>query len=265
MILNTLIFFVFGLMIGSFLSVVISRLETDETIIFGRSKCPKCQNKLRSYELVPLLSFVVLKGKCRHCKEKISIFYPFVELVTGLLFALLYIRFADVLIGANLYLFFAFYLLVIMIFVVVFFFDIFHYIIPDKVVIPAIVVSAVLAVINIIFHLDFFIFKPEVLNILLGPVIGGGLFLILVLATKEKGMGWGDVKLGLLIGIILGYPLILVSLFFSFTIGSIVSIILIAAKKKTRKDIVPFGPFLVIGALLALFIGKYIVNWYLGG
>jgi leader peptidase (prepilin peptidase)/N-methyltransferase len=243
-------------------------METDESIVFGRSKCPSCKNQLRSYELVPLLSFMILKGKCRQCKEKISTFYPFVELVTGLLFALLYFRFADVLAGVNMYLFFAFYILAIMVLVVVFFFDIFHYIIPDKVVIPATIIAAFFAIINIVFHsawkLDFLVYSPTIWNLVLGGVIGGGFFLILVLISGEKWMGWGDVKLGTFLGIILGYPLILVSLFFSFTIGSIVSIILIVAKKKTRKDIVPFGPFLVIGALIALFVGRYVVNWYLG-
>lgn len=261
---NTITFFIFGTIIGSFLSVVISRLETDESIVFGRSKCPKCNNNLRSYELVPLLSFVILKGKCRHCKERISTLYPFVELVTGIFFALLYFRFADVLTGINLYLFLALYMLIIMAFIVIFFIDIFHYIIPDKVVIPAIVLSVIAVILCVTLKLDFLVYKPEIMNIILGPIIAGGFFLILVAASKEKWMGWGDVKLGTLLGIVLGYPLILVALFFSFTIGSIVSIILIVAKKKTRKDIISFGPFLVIGALIALFVGKFIINWYLG-
>jgi len=98
----------------------------------------------------------------------------------------------------------------------------------------------------------------------LGLLIGGGFFLILVLVSKEKWMGWGDVKLGLFVGAILGYPLVILAIFNSFIIGSVVSIFLMATGRKKRKDVIPFAPFLVAGALIALFFGKYIIEWYLG-
>jgi len=262
------LFFIFGLIVGSFLSVVVSRLETGEGFLFDRSKCPKCKKKIKSYDLVPLLSFMVLKGKCRHCEKKISVFYPIIELATGILFALLCYRFIDVFDGANLYLFFSLHLLVLASLIAVFFYDWFYYIIPDKVLFPVGILTLLAAIINILFAksagLDFFIYQPDILNLALGLLIGGGFFLILVLVSREKWMGWGDVKLGAFLGILLGYPSILVALFFAFITGSIASIVLILLKKKKMKDIIPFGPFLVLGGLIALFAGKWIVRWYLG-
>ncbi|MDO8260776.1 MAG: prepilin peptidase [Candidatus Magasanikbacteria bacterium] len=263
-----ILFFIFGLIVGSFLSVVISRLETGESIFIGRSKCPGCKKKIKSYDLVPLLSFMVLKGRCRHCEKKISLFYPLVELATGALFALLYWRFADVFAGLNLYLFLGLHLLILAALIVVFFYDWFYYIIPDKVLIPVGLVVLVVAVINVLFAkqsgLDFFIYSPNILNLVLGLIIGGGFFLFLVLISREKWMGWGDVKLGAFLGLFLGYPSILVALFFAFILGSIASVVLVLLKKKKMKDIIPFGPFLVLGGLIALFAGRFIVNWYLG-
>ncbi|MDD5731986.1 MAG: prepilin peptidase [Patescibacteria group bacterium] len=263
-----ILFFIFGLIVGSFLSVVVSRLETGESILGGRSQCPKCKKKIRSYDLVPLLSFVVLKGRCRYCEKKISLFYPLIELATGILFALLLYRFSDIFTGANLYLFFGLHLIILASLVAIFFYDCFYYIIPDKVLVPAGLTTLVLAIINVLlakrFQLDFFIYQPEIWNLVLGIIIGGGFFLLLVLISKERWMGWGDVKLGVFLGLFLGYPSILVALFFAFILGSIYSVVLLLSKKKKMKDAVPFGPFLVLGGLIALFAGKFIVSWYLG-
>jgi len=255
-------------MVGSFLSVVVSRLETGESIWKGRSKCPKCKKKIKSYDLVPLLSFIVLKGRCRYCEKKISVFYPFIEIITGALFALLFYRFGDVFAGANLYLFFGLHLIILAALIAIFFYDWFYYIIPDKVLIPIGAIVLVVAIINSLFSkqlgLDIFVYAPGILNLVFGLLIGGGFFLILVLVSKEKWMGAGDAKLGAFLGLFLGYPLILVALFFAFILGSLYSIILIILKKKSMKDVIPFGPFLVLGGLIALFVGKFIVNWYLG-
>jgi len=263
-----ILFFIFGIIVGSFLSVVVSRLETGESILGGRSQCPKCKKEIKSYDLVPLLSFIVLKGRCRHCEKKISLFYPLIELAMGFLFALLIYRFGNVFSGTNLYLFFSLHLIVLASLVAVFFYDWFYSIIPDKVLIPVGLAVLVAAIINVLFSkqlgLDFFIYKPEVLNLVYGLLIGGGFFLILVLISREKWMGWGDVKLGIFLGIFLGYPSILVALFFAFILGSIYSVVLLLLKKKKMKDAVPFGPFLVLGGLIALFAGKWIVGWYLG-
>lgn len=262
------LFLIFGLMVGSFLSVVVSRLETGETIWKGRSQCPGCKKKIKAYDLVPLLSFVVLKGRCRHCEKKIGAFYPLIEIITGVIFALLFYRFSDVFMGANMYLFFGLHILILASLIAVFFYDWFYYIIPDKILIPIGAVVLVAALINTLLSrvlgLDFFVYVPNIWNLIFGIIIGGGLFLVFVLVSKEKWMGWGDVKLGAFLGAILGYPLVLVALFFAFILGSIYSIFLIVQKKKSMKDVVPFGPFLVLGGLIALFAGKFLINWYLG-
>lgn len=261
------LFFIFGLIVGSFLSVVVSRLETGERFFWGRSKCPSCKKKIKSYDLVPLLSFVILKGRCRHCEKKIGLFYPLIEFSTAVLFALLFWRFAGVFVDANLYLFLAVHFVILASLIAVFFYDWFYLIIPDKVLIPVGLVVLVLAVINILFAkqigLDFFVYPPEIWSLILGLLIGGGSFLFLVLISREKWMGYGDVKLGAFLGLFLGYPLILVALFFAFILGSLYSIILILLKKKKIKDIIPFAPFLVLGGIMALFAGKWIIKWYL--
>jgi len=261
--------FLFGLMLGSFLSVVVGRLETGETVIFGRSKCPKCKKVIKGYDLVPVFSFIFLKGRCRHCQEKISLFYPFIEIITGTLFALLFWRFFGSFTDTNLYIFLFLHLFVIANLVVVFFYDWFYYIIPDKIVFPTLSMLVVFALIDIFLRsssgFDFLSYSNvNIWPLLLGVIIGGGFFLILVLLSKEKWMGWGDVKLGLLLGVLLGFPNILVALFFAFVTGSIYSLALIGMKKKKMKDIIPFGPFLVIGGIIALFLGKWLINWYLG-
>jgi len=165
----TVLLFLLGLIIGSFLSVVVERLEEDSSsIVTGRSRCPKCKKELKSYDLVPVLSFFILKGRCRYCKEKISSFYPTIEILTGLLFALLYARFAEVMTGTNFYLFMAIYIVVISVLVAILFFDAFYYIVPDKIVIPATVLVVVLAIANILasakYGSDFMVYAPGILS-----------------------------------------------------------------------------------------------------
>uniref|UniRef100_A0A7C4R535 Prepilin peptidase n=1 Tax=candidate division CPR3 bacterium TaxID=2268181 RepID=A0A7C4R535_UNCC3 len=264
----SILIFIFGIIIGSFLSVVIGRLETGEPITFGRSQCPKCKKNIKYYDLVPLLSFVFLKGRCRDCQKKISLFYPFIELVTGILFVALFWRFWSGYFDSDFVLFFIIHLFILSSWVVVFFYDWFYTIIPDKVVLPAILITFIIGVLNLILKpingIDIFIYNNNsIVPFILGIVIGGGFFLSLVLISREKWMGWGDVKLGLLLGLVLGFPNILMALFFAFIIGSIYSLFMIGAKKKKIKDIIPFGPFMVMGGIITLFLGKWIWLWYL--
>ncbi len=265
---NILLLFILGLLVGSFLSVVISRLDTKEGFLKGRSRCPKCKAKILAKDLVPIFSYLILKGKCRKCGENISLFYPIIEITTGFLFALTYIRFYDVLGGPNLYLFLLLHFFIISVLLVIFAFDSVNYLIPDKIVIPSIIVVFIFSCMNILLNptlgSDFLLYRPFLVNLIWGVIIGGGFFASLVLISSEKWMGWGDVKLGVFLGIALGYPLILVTIFSSFIIGTLYSLALIVLKMKTRKDIIPFGPFLVLGAFVAIFLGKYILNWYLG-
>jgi len=247
--------FVFGLVIGSFLNCVIYRLEEGKSFLKGRSFCPKCKHILGWQDLIPVLSFIFLKGKCRYCNKKVSWQYPLVEFATGILFLLVCLNFGI----WNLEPFY--YLLISSLLIIIFVFDLKHYIIPDGVVYTAIVASFAY---NLVYSL-FAIHNPQFfLQSLLAAFLAAGFFLLIVLVSKGQWMGVGDIKLAFLMGLFLGWPNILIALFSAFFIGAVVGIGLIILKKKGLKSEVPFGPFLAIGTFLALFSGGGILTWYFG-
>ncbi|MFH1840961.1 MAG: prepilin peptidase [Candidatus Shapirobacteria bacterium] len=227
--------FLFGLGVGSFLNVVIWRLNHHLSPVAGRSFCPKCRHKLSWYDNIPLLSFVLLRGRCRCCRKKISLQYPIVELATAIL---------------TLQIFFNYYnfynLLLTYALIIIFVSDLRYYIIPDEVIYPLLVISL--------------IFFPQ--NFLIG-LASAGLFLFLVVITRQKGMGWGDVKLAGLMGLVLGWPNILTALYLAFLTGALAGVILILIKRKRFGQIIPFGPFLAGATYLALLYGEEIKNWAL--
>ena len=234
---------------GSFLNVVILRLEKGEGgILTGRSKCPKCGKVLNWYELIPLLSFIFLGAKCRKCHKSISIQYPLVELLTAFLFALLFWKF-----GLSWRLFFLYPLFSILLILLVS--DLRTMLIPD-----------IVACIGIGLSLIFLLSTNYKLlpNFLLAVVILGGFFALLVLVSREKWMGRGDILIGVLIGLILGYPNVLVALFLSFILGAAVGATLLLFKLKKFQSQVPFGPFLIFATFVTIFWGEKIINWYLG-
>lgn len=257
------IFFILGLMIGSFINVLVYRLNVAESFVSGRSKCPKCHHTINWYDNIPVISFVLLKFQCRSCKEKISWQYPLVELSTGLLFATVASVFFNASDPANWS--FVIYLLgVISALVVIFVYDLLYLEIPDVILWPA--VAWALA-----FGLFFnFYGAAASQNMNLGffsKLTAAGaafaFFFLLSKLSKEKWMGMGDAYLAILLGLILGWPQIILALFLAFFIGSIYGIILILAKMKTMKSQVPFAPFLVLGTLIALFFYESIISWYL--
>ena len=263
--------FIFGLIVGSFLNCVIYRLQTDEKVGgMSRSHCVKCGHILRWYDLIPVLSFLMLRGKCRYCKKPISIQYPLVEIATGLLFVLIFWHwhfglwiFSDFgfLISGLIHYFY--YLIISCFLIVIFVYDLKHYIILDKVIYPAIILTLIY---QIIFNFQFSIFNFQLNNFLytlFAAVLAAGFFAMLVFGSRGKWMGVGDIKLGFLMGLILGYPQILTGLFLAFLFGAIIGTGLIILKKKTLKSEVPFGPFLVTGTFVAMFWGQQILNWYL--
>lgn len=257
--------FVIGLCIGSFLNVVICRLKTKESILFTRSHCPECKNLLKWFEMVPVLSFLLQGGKCRSCGRKINWQYIWVETATGCLF-LHVIDHGLQITNLNLTdLVSTLLLLVIVCFlVIIFVYDLKHYIIPDKIVYPAILVALAFNLFTDLYsgHLLFSIDSSTV-NGLLAAFLAGGFFLSLILVSKGKWMGLGDVKLAALMGLILGWPNILLALFLASLLGAIVGIILVLRGMKSMKSQVPFGPFLVSATLLSIFYGHQIVGWYL--
>jgi prepilin signal peptidase PulO-like enzyme (type II secretory pathway) len=229
-------FFLIGLAVGSFLNCLIHRLETGESVIKKRSYCPYCKKILSWFELIPLMSFILQGGKCRKCHKKISWQYPLVELLTGAFFAF---------IGFN-----VFWLFIVSCLVVIFVYDLKHYIIPNEVIYPAIIIA--------------FLYRLfDGFNYFLAAILVGAFFLVIVLVSKGKWMGVGDIKLALFMGLILGWPKILVALFLAFLIGALVSVILILFKKKTLKSQIPFGPFLSGATIVAMFWGNFLIDWYL--
>ncbi len=242
-----LLVFIFGLIIGSFLNCAIFRLEQGKKFIKGRSYCPHCLHNLSWSDLIPLISFFLLKAKCRYCQKKISWQYPLVELITAFSFVLIFWQTKE---AFDLFFLFIIFSFLIMIFI----YDLKHLIIPDSLIIFPLLITFIYFLgknINFLNHFSagFFSFL---------------FFLLIVVATLGKGMGIGDVKLVFFLGFLLGYPNILVALFLSFLFGGIIGIGLIIARKKQMKSEVPFGPFLVIGTTIAYFWGSSLVNWYFG-
>jgi leader peptidase (prepilin peptidase)/N-methyltransferase len=248
-----LITFLFGLAIGSFLNCIIYRLQAEKNFLRGRSFCPHCKHILSWQDLIPLLSFVILKGKCRYCGKKISCQYPLVELATGILFVLIVDNQLSSITLQNLLSTF-YFLLIICFLIIIFVYDLKHYIIPDKIIYPAIITALVYNLLDT---------KYLVVNTAPAALGAGAFFLTIVLVSKGKWMGLGDVKLAFLMGLFLGFPNILTALFVSFLMGAIVGLGLIMAGKKTLRSEVPFAPFLVGGTFLTIFWGRELINWYL--
>ena len=260
MILTSLIYFfifLFGLAIGSFLNCVIYRLEKGENFIMGRSHCPHCGHVLSWQDLIPIFSFLFLRGKCRYCQKPISWQYPLVEISTGLLFLTTYNLQLTTYNLQNL-LVFSYWLFVVCCLVIIFVSDLKHYIIPDRVIYPAIVIA-------FLYNIHQFAIDNQQLTInnFLFAFGAAAFFLTIVLISRGKWMGVGDIKLAFFMGLFLGWPKILFALFLAFFIGAIIGVGLIIFGKKTLKSEIPFGPFLVSGTFLALFFGQKILDWYL--
>jgi leader peptidase (prepilin peptidase)/N-methyltransferase len=251
-----LIFFCFGLIIGSFLNVVIFRLNTSKSL-GGRSACMICAKKLTWYELIPLFSFLGLKGRCSGCKSKISLQYPLVEVISATVFALLFLKFQDVF-WANTLVFivtYAYYTLMFSILLVISVYDLKHKIIPDMLSL----FFGILAI-GLFFFLDFnfSIHLPTIFQFLSGFIIALPLLLMWLLSGGAW-MGFGDVKLALGLGWFLGLSGAIFGLLFSFWSGAIIGVILVAFTKKYGiKSEIPFAPFLVLGTFLSFIFELHI-------
>jgi len=240
-----------GAIVGSFLNVCILRLPKEESIITPGSHCPHCKKPIAFYDNIPLVSYFILRGKCRHCKKKISLQYPIVEGITALSSLLLFIKFGP---SLPYLLYFAFVSSLIVITGI----DLSHQIIPDLISLPGIGVGL----------LGSLLFLPlTFLNSLFGVLLGGGsLFLVATLYQwlfKREGMGGGDVKLLAMIGSFLGWKAVILTILLGSLIGSITGIVIILLKGKDFKYAIPFGPFLSLSAVISLFYQNEIISWYL--
>jgi len=239
-------FIIAGLFIGSFLNVVIYRVPRKKSVVKPSSFCPVCKKKIAFYDNIPLISYAILKGKCRNCKSRISFIYPLVEFLTAILFLTNYVLFGlsvKAILG----------IILCSLLVAVSFIDINFRIIPNAIVLPFTVLG--LAV-NIISNISSW-WMPLVFS------IGAFLFMLIIHLIYPAGMGMGDVKLSLMIGAFL-VKNVVAALFLGFLAGSIFGLIFIAAKKKKLKQTMPFGPFISIGSVIALFWGNFILKWYIG-
>ena len=246
-----LISIIFGALVGSFLNVCIFRLPNEESIIWPGSHCPHCEKPIRFYDNIPLISFLVLKGKCRDCRAPISLQYPLVEGITALSTLFLIIKFVP---SLSYLVYFAFVSALIVITVI----DLYHQIIPDVISLPGIGVGLLVSLI-----IPQITFSNSLIGVLLG---GGSLFLVATLYQwlfKREGMGGGDVKLLAMIGAFLGWKAVLLTILLSSLIGSVTGILMMVVKGKDFKYAIPFGPFLSLGAVISLFYGEEIVRWYL--
>lgn len=259
--LMPIILFIFGTMVGSFLSVLIHRIHEGKSgVIFGRSECPKCKYKLRPLDLIPVFSFIATFGKCRNCKKSISITYPALELMTGFTFLALYLFAPRIfeLHGASYstgYLHTVlFYYLAFAGLIYTFFYDLKYMEISDRILLPLIGLGVVLP-----FTPNYFL-EPS--NMALGLLIPVLFFGFQILISKGKWIGGGDLRIGALMGVLLGWQAVLVGLMAGYFLGAIVSIGLLMSRKFTRKSMIPFGPFLVVGAYIAFFYGQRIIDWY---
>lgn len=249
--LNLLIFFLFGAAIGSFLNVLIDRLSTGRDFVKGRSYCEHCKKTLKAHDLIPLFSFLVLKGKCRYCHTKIPVRLFFVELFVAILLPAVYLYSAT----ADLNIISGFCLAIILVcFVGIFVADFVYGIIPDGFVLVSLAASLLFVILN---HLGFS-------NHFLAGIGSLVFFLSLFLITRGKGMGFGDVKLSFVLGFLLGFPNIVVALYMAFLTGAAVSIILVVWRRiRFFGGTIPFGPFLIASTVIAFFFGDMIVRQFL--
>lgn len=238
--------FILGTVIGSFLNVVIHRLPEGLSLASPGSHCPKCRSPIRWYYNVPVLSWFILRGRCKDCGAPISWRYPAVEILTGILFLAVYVVHGTTVHTVILMAFFA-------ALVAITFIDIDHFRIPDKIVLPG-AAAALVASIAI---------EPGRWWVYLAAAFGGSLFLLILGLVWRGGMGMGDVKMALMMGAVLG-PSTMVALFVAFLTGGVGGALLIAFGIKSRKDRIPFGPYLAFGSAVAGLFGRQMLDLYLG-
>ncbi len=237
--------FIFGLALGSFLNVVINRLGSDKSALKGRSVCPHCRAVIAWYDNIPLISFAILGARCRSCHQKISWQYPLVELGTAIALVLLYFRF-DIMPTFWGYALFTAFLIII------FVYDLKTYLILDRVSVPAMGIACIVSI----------LLGRDVVSLLLGATLGAGFFAAQFFLSGGTWVGDGDIRLGAVMGLMLGWQLLLVALFIAYVIGAAVGIVLLASRRKQASSQVPFGPFLTLATFVTLLYGQELLTWY---
>ncbi|MEK7529109.1 MAG: prepilin peptidase [Patescibacteria group bacterium] len=251
--------FLLGSALGSFISVISYRLHSKKTgIITGRSQCPDCEAPLQTRDLIPLISYLYLRGKCRHCNKEISYLYPLLEIISGFLFVTLFFKFPfiDDALNVNgnfifLYALWGFYTFIL---IFTFLHDLRYFKTSDQILIPGILVGLIAT---------FSSLTPHLIDSLLGLGIAVTFFGLQIAISKGRWLGGGDLRVGALMGVILGWKLTVLALIVAYMTGSVVGVT-VAIKKGHIRDVkIPFAPFLVVGTFIAFYYGDVILGWYL--
>ena len=243
---------VFGACIGSFLNVVIYRVPLGQSLVTPPSRCPRCGYRLKWYDNIPVIGWLLLRGRCRECRNSISIQYPIVELVTAVLFVVIvWVTPPGPLLAGR--------LLLLCILIALFGIDLEHQILPNTITLPGIAAGLLLSTITI---------PPGLRDALIGTVLGGGVLYAIAWGyywwRREEGLGMGDVKMLAMIGAFLGWKMVLVTLVLSSFSGALIGVSLIALQRGSMKLALPFGTFLAAGAVAAMLVGQPLADWYAG-
>ncbi len=255
---SIVLFFIIGGFIGSFLNVVILRLYKKEQFIKGRSMCFNCGHILNKLDLIPIASFLFLKGKCRYCGIALSLQYPIIELLTGILFAFLFINYYELLITSYEFLFLLFLGSSL---IILFIYDLKYKLVPHEIIWPTVVGAIAYKTIPLMLNTKYLTLNALYYDFL-SAIFATAFIVFIVVITKQKGMGWGDAPLTFIITFIPGFPYNLFVFWLSFIIGGITGIVLLILRKAKLKTEVPFGPFL-IGALgLVAILNYFNINFF---
>ena len=259
-----------GLCLGSFVNALVWRLHEQESktkkskkenlsIARGRSMCPNCNHSLAATDLIPVLSWIMLGGKCRYCSKPISVQYPLVELATASLFVASYIWWPASF-DAPQAAIFVLWLVLLTGFMALVVYDLRWYLLPNRIVYPLSMIAGLMAIVKIsVSDEPVYAFLSTVLAV----VLGGGIFYLLFQVSNGKWIGGGDVKLGAVLGLVVGAPAnALLVIFLASLLGSIVSLVLIASKRRKKSSLIPFGPFLIAAAVITVLFGSNILDWY---
>lgn len=238
--------FIIGACVGSFLNVCIYRIPEGKSVVTGSSHCYACGHQLNFIDMLPVLNYFILKGRCRYCGTNFSLQYPLVEFITGFMYLAAYLKFYNNWTTLLLWVFFSLLIVVTII-------DLYHRIIPEGILLTGIVLGLPLAGLQSV---------DKLVSGLIGLLVAGIIMLIIAIISKG-GMGGGDIKLSTVMGLYLGWQGVLLALFLAFLIGGITGIFLLLTGRKGRKDVVPFGPYLALGGLLAVMWGQELLAWYM--
>lgn len=263
MILPFILLFILGTIFGSFLSVLIYRIHTEKKgIFFGKSECPHCHKKLKNRDLIPIISFIINKGKCRMCKKPIGLHYLLLEIVTGAALAFIFLIYPFIEFtftefthfSPEFLLPFIYNSLISLFLIGIFFYDFLYMEIPEIFTFPAI---------GFVFIATFFLPEPGLFSMVIGGVIAAIFFGFQVWVSKETWLGIGDMQVGILMGMFLGWERLIVGIIIAYLLGTILSVVLLSAKIVKGKSKIPFAPFLVSAMFIMIFFGDFIYKLYL--